>query len=568
MRAMFNLIPSLRSGEGRRSDLPRYDVRYIIDRKRRNRNRRRSGSLESIGSNGRRRQSRSRSRGQRQLSSPSSPTSPSLPSSPEAAQFYERKKGSVRARSKRRISNSSDSSRGYRYSGDRRRSITPPPSRRKRSSFVESRTTTKGPRRSPAGSQITKRKKRMGTRSESRDSDIVILPKKKSNKVGESFTKKTGKKVRTTPSNSNGTGCNKPKKTKKKAVVGTKRFAVTSATASAAASRNAIVDKEVYAAGNKILVSVNFKHTTAAGKKSSKAKKGSSIVSGAGIGNVSPQNKPDSSSSAAVERAKGKKPSLVIDIMSSPYQVFESSPKETIDIFSEDENTGGNAPSTQKRKKEGMAAVMALVGGDLISRSINGSLNVPTTEQKSSSSITETGENVPLVTSTTPTTVTSTSGAIFPAAPSSAASASMSSVVGGGSNMSLSNFSSSPSLGQMLGDVHVTTIGSAVGANATAGSAFVDASSTTTNTFHRGPMTPPGDEHETLDLAQGPQTPSSDIAPDSYDPFNPTTESPENSNNQLQRPLIAFMKEEDSVAKNHDTSLSVDMEVDSPCSPG
>merc|ERR1712061_62493 len=82
-------------------------------------------------------------------------------------------------------------------------------------------------------------------------------------------------------------------------------------------------------------------------------------------------------------------------------------------------------------------------------------------------------------------------------------------------------------------------------------------------------MTPPGDEHETLDLAQGPQTPSSDIAPDSYDPFNPTTESPENSSNQLQRPLIAFRKEqEDSLAKNHDTSLSVDMEVDSPRSPG
>ena len=562
---MFNLIPSLRSGEGRRSDLPRYDVRYIIDRKRRNRNRRRSGSLESIGSDGRRRQSRSRSRGQRQLSPQSSPTSPSLPSSPEAVPSYGRKKGSARsARSKRRVSNSSDSSRGYRYSGDRRRSITPPPRRRRRPSLVESRT-AKGARRSPARPQVTKRKKRMGARSESRESDIVILPKKKSNKVGESFTKKTGKKVRTAPSNSNGTGSNKPKKTKKKAVVGTKRLAVTTAAASA------IADKEVYAAGNKILVSVNFKHTTAAGKKSSKAKKGSSTVSGAGGGDDSPQNKPDSSSSAAVERAKGKKPSLVIDIRppGDEYQVFESSPKETIDIFSEDENAGGNAPSTQKRKKDGAAAVKALVGGDILSRSINGSLNALTTEQKSASSTAEAGETVPLVTSTTHTTVTSTSGAILPAAPP-VASASMSSVIGGGPNMSLSNFSSSsPSLGQMLGDVHVTTIGSAVGANATAGSAFVDASSTTNTTFHRGPMTPPGDEHETLDLAQGPQTPSSDIAPDSYDPFNPTTESPENSSNQLQRPLIAFRKEqEDSLAKNHDTSLSVDMEVDSPCSPG
>jgi len=574
-----------RSGEGRRLDLPRYDVRYIIDRKRRDRNRRRSSSLESIGSDDRRRRgrSRSRSRGRRQRSSPStSDTSPSLPSSP--APLFERKKGTPRSRSRRRrssrISNSPDSNRGPRHAGGRRRSITPLSRRRKRSTFVESEANKQVSRRSPPASRKAKGQKRIATRSKSHDSDIVILPKKKSNKMlraGESTAKKTGKRGKVATSNAGGAGSSKPKKVKKKAaVVANKRLDVKAAAAAAAAassSSSAVAGKEVYAAGNKILVSVNFKHSTTTGKKSSsKTKSGPSNDRGDGCENMSPQHKPDSTSSAAVERAKAKKPSLVIDIMSSPYQVIDSSPKETIDIFSDDESAGGNMLSTHRRKKDGAAAVMTLVD-ERSSWSVSGSLNVPTVGQQSSS-ITDPEETAPSVTSTThapASTVTSTSGSIFPAVPSSLASATMTSGVAGGNEMSI--LSSPAPLRQNDGGFTLNSV--IICTKSTAASGGVDASSTT-NTFHRGPMTPPGDEHETLDLAQGPQTPSSDMAPDSYDPFNPTTDSPENrinQNTQLKKPPLTFTNE-DSGAKTHngirnsDMSLSVDMEVDSPCSPG
>ena len=446
---------------------------------------------------------------------------------------------------------------------------------------MESETNTKVSRRSPPASRKAKGQRRLAARSESRDSDIVILPKKKSNKIirtGESTAKKTGKRAKVTTSNTGGAGSSKPKKGKKKAaVVANKRLDIKSAAAAAAAastSTSAVAGKEVYAAGNKILVSVNFKHSTTAGKKSkaNKGKRGPSNDSGDGFENKSPQHKPDSSSSAAVERAKAKKPSLVIDIMSSPYQVFESSPKETIDLFSDEEGTGGKMSSTHRRKKEGAPAVMTL-GDERTSWSVTGSMNVPIVGQQSSS-ITDLEETAPSVTSTThasATTVTSTSGSVFPTVPSSLASATTASGVVGGNEMS--SLPSPTALRQ--NDGYFTGSSGIICAKSTASSGGVDAS-TTTNTFHRGPMTPPGDEHETLDLAQGPQTPSSDMAPDSYDPFNPTTESPENrlnQNTQLKKPPLTFTNE-DSGAKSHngirnsDMSLSVDMEVDSPCSPG
>lgn len=568
MRAIF------RSGEGRRLDLPRYDVRYIIDRKRRDRKRRRSTSLESIGSNERRRRGRSKNRGRPQRSSTSSSdTSPSLPSSPTAAPF-DRKR--VTPSSKSRRINSPESNRGPRNDGGRRRSLTPLSRRRKRSKFAESETNTKVSRRSPPASRKAKGQRRKATRSESNDSDIVILPKKKSNKnlrAVESTSKKTGRRTRLTTSNTGGTGSSKPKKGKKKTtIVANKRLDITAAAAAAAAasssSASAVAGKEVYAAGNKILVSVNFKQ--AGRKSSSKAKRGPSSDGGGGLENLSPQHKPDSSSSAAVERAKAKKPSLVIDIMSSPYQVFESSPKETIDIFSDEESTGGNMSSTHRRKKEGAAAVMTLAD-ERNSWSVSGCLSVPTVGQQPSS-IADPEETAPSVTSTThapASTVTSTSGSIFPAVPSSLASAATSSGVAGGNKMS--NLTS-----PTLNDAYLTGNSGILCGKASAVSGGVDASSTT-NTFHRGPMTPPGDEHETLDLAQGPQTPSSDMAPDSYDPFNPTTESPENRINQNtllnNKPPLTFTNE-DSGTKSHngtrisEMSLSVDMEVDSPCSPG
>ena len=580
------IMRNSRSGEGRRLDLPRYDVRYIIDRKRRDRNRHRSSSLESISGNERRRRGRSRSRGRRQRSSSSSSdNSPSLPSSPEAALLSEQRKATPRSRSMRsrssKISISPNLNRAARHISDHRRSISPLSRRRKRS--TESDTNAKISRRSPAASRKAKGQRRLARRSMSHDSDIVILPKKKSTKIvrtGESTAKKTGKRTaRVTLSNTGGAGGSKPKKGKKKAALtaNNKRLDISSATAAAAAasssaSASAVAGKEVYAAGNKILVSVNFKQSSTAGKKSSRrAKRGPSIDSVNNGEDMSPQHKPDSSSSAAVDRAKAKKPSLVIDIMSSPYQIFESSPKETIDLFSDEEGASGNMSTNYLRKKACSAALMT-VGDERMSWSVTGSVNVPTVGQKSTSMIDpeETAQSVTSTTHALAPTVTSTSEAKFPVVPSSLASAATVSGAIGGDGMS--GLSSPTALRQ--NDAYSTENIGIITARSRAASGGVEAS-TTTNTHHRGPMTPPVDDHETLDLAQGPQTPSSDMAPDSYDPFNPTTESPENRinhNTQLKPPLT--MSNDDPVLKSHngirnsDMSLSVDMEVDSPCSPG
>ena len=75
-------------------------------------------------------------------------------------------------------------------------------------------------------------------------------------------------------------------------------------------SSSVVTGKEVFASGDKIMVSVNFKQTSASKKASKKAKVVANLPA-------------DSSSSANVERAKAKKPALVIDIMSSPYQVIK-----------------------------------------------------------------------------------------------------------------------------------------------------------------------------------------------------------------------------------------------------
>merc|ERR1712079_384421 len=134
-------------------------------------------------------------------------------------------------------------------------------------------------------------------------------------------------------------------------------------------------------------VRVNFKQSSTAGKKSSRrAKRGPSIDSVNNGEDMSPQHKPDSSSSAAVDRAKAKKPSLVIDIMSSPYQIFESSPKETIDLFSDEEGASGNMSTNYLRKKACSAALMT-AGDERMSWSVTGSVNVPTVGQKSTSMI-------------------------------------------------------------------------------------------------------------------------------------------------------------------------------------
>lgn len=81
------------------------------------------------------------------------------------------------------------------------------------------------------------------------------------------------------------------------------------------------VAKEVFASGDNILVSVNFGPNSASTNGDSSSKSRSAGVA----------------ANAPTELAN-QKPAAVIDIMSSPYLVIESSPKETIDLASGDED--------------------------------------------------------------------------------------------------------------------------------------------------------------------------------------------------------------------------------------
>lgn len=67
---------------------------------------------------------------------------------------------------------------------------------------------------------------------------------------------------------------------------------------------NSVADKEVFTSGDKIMVSVNFKN---------------------------------SANKSAAEIAATKKPTMVIDVMSSPYQVLEPSPEPVFDVLSDEE---------------------------------------------------------------------------------------------------------------------------------------------------------------------------------------------------------------------------------------
>ena len=91
-----------------------------------------------------------------------------------------------------------------------------------------------------------------------------------------------------------------------------------------------VADKEVFASGDKIMVSVNFRSSNR--NVASSPKRGRSK-------NVSIQQ-----TSAAAANAK---PMCVIDIMQSPYRIIEESPKEVFDVYSDEENDtrkkGGNA---------------------------------------------------------------------------------------------------------------------------------------------------------------------------------------------------------------------------------
>jgi len=159
-----------------------------------------------------------------------------------------------------------------------------------------------------------------------------------------------------------------------------------------------VADKEVFTSGDKIMVSVNFKN---------------------------------SANKSAAEIAATTKPSVTIDIMSSPYQVIEASPEPIVDVYSEDEIE--KAPTMLSLAKEKTALEKKLSNND---------------------------KNNEIV---------------------------------GNDNFSITVIEEA--------DNNVEHIES-----------------------HKGPCTPPQNNHESLDLAKGPQTPEDPM--DDYDPCSPT-ESPD-----------------------------------------
>ena len=99
-----------------------------------------------------------------------------------------------------------------------------------------------------------------------------------------------------------------------------------------------IADKEVFASGDKIMVSVNFRSSN----RNSSPKRGKNK-------NVGMQT------SNATAAAANAKPMCVIDVMQSPYRIIEESPKEIFDVFSDEENDARkkNVPSSNSNANVG-----------------------------------------------------------------------------------------------------------------------------------------------------------------------------------------------------------------------
>jgi len=108
-----------------------------------------------------------------------------------------------------------------------------------------------------------------------------------------------------------------------------------------------IADKEVFASGDKIMVSVNFRSSTNNRNSSEGGKRGKNK-------NVGMQT----SSHSLAAAAANAKPMCVIDVMQSPYRIIEDSPKEIFDVFSDEENDSRkkNAPTSNTNSSNANAS--------------------------------------------------------------------------------------------------------------------------------------------------------------------------------------------------------------------
>merc|ERR1711983_279108 len=165
----------------------------------------------------------------------------------------------------------------------------------------------KNKKRSPRSARSTKKKNKPRSKSRSRSRSLVTSRKSKGKKKNRS------NRVNDTDSTS---------KSKKKS----KKNKRNNRTVTAANEDNdvlfnsSVANKEVYTSGDKIMVSVNFKNAA---------------------------NK------SAAEIAASTKPSLVIDVMSSPYQIIEPSPEPVFDIFSDDEKENNQSKVVNDNQEKG-----------------------------------------------------------------------------------------------------------------------------------------------------------------------------------------------------------------------
>lgn len=362
-------------------DLPRYDVRNIINRKRGIKGRSRSRSW-----------SRSRSRSRNVRSRSRSPFSMS-PSRSRSRSYspVSKKKGS----------------RSTKKKGGKPRKPSPSPVRKKSSKSQKKKEKEK--RLKKNADKIGKKKNTLGA---------TTSTKKKKDKTG---TGKTTKKKKSLPETSLASG-------------------------SSQAAILPTTDKEVFASGDNILVSINFGQKDGTSKKKKRSADKNDICD------------PEGNGGNSLQSTSNNKPSIVIDIMQSPYQVFEPSPQETIDLHESDEESSAQKPKKVVEDTNGMSS---------------SSNNMPNSNDSNP-------HNYQAATN------------------------------GGGE----------PSSKGSTSVLTAASIIESLTSSVTTGTFANSSAATNSISVTRGPCTPPFDE--AIDFAKGPQTPPQSDIEDSYDPCNPT----------------------------------------------
>ena len=387
-----NMYSFGRKEAGKRSDLPRYDVRNVIERKKkvkgsknkrgrsdskdsrspyskspRNRSSGRSRSISPRGGSrnvskprkkkrnkkGNRGRSRSDSRSLSPRSYRSYSRSRSRSRSPASHKRRKNKKlgrkdkprspsprgrrvSPIRRRGRRSVSRSpsfDDAPRGF--SGSRARGrysrspvrgavdISPSPKRKNRSFSSPRKSKKKSENYSGSTKKVSKSNKKK--QKSFQDDTLPNSPTEIQNSAKKSKSAKKINKNEKSKKGEKGIGTKQSKK-KRRDNSSLNEISVLNTHSSS------VVEKEVYAAGDKIMVSVNFK------SKANNTK--------------IPVDKPPK---VGGEAKSENKPTVVIDCLASPYEVIEPSPKEIIDIYSDEDefsNQGLDSKQSINKKKK------------------------------------------------------------------------------------------------------------------------------------------------------------------------------------------------------------------------